>query len=750
MIAYNILIFTLLVGLCSTAKLKNIVGDGCTITDYSQVSSVVNSCTNIVLSSIFVPAGVTFRLDLKAGTTLTIDGIIKFGFANWVGPLMHIQGNGITVKGTIGSKIDGEGEKYWDGKGGGGTRKPVTLSINANNAFFENIHIRNCPERCTSLLGDHLDLNYWNIDVSDGDKDGLGRNTDGFDVGGNNIQIRNTVVKNQDDCIGVGRGTNMHFRNIVCHGRGLSIVSGMDMTTYENNLIRNITYTHCSIIGSTNGIDVRTVKHGGPGLIQDVTYSHITMTGMQLWVLGIHQDNTENDGNPGTNVPIRGLTMRDIKISATGNMARGVQVLCAPGYCSDWTWSDVTVVGNTFPCNMTVVPAGKTLALNLRQGTSLTFDGIVKFGFSNWDGPLVQVQGSGITVKGTQGSKIDAEGAKYWDGKGGSGPRKPVLFAMNVNGGNFENIHLLNCPERCAAVLGSDLHLNYWNIDVSAADKDDLGRNTDGFDIVGNNIEIKNSVVKNQDDCVVVNGGTNMHFRNIVCSGGHGLSLAVGMDSKSNIVRNITFTQCTVINSSGGVHVKTVKDGGPGVIEDITYSHITLEGITWYGIRVQQDYPYNDDNPVGNVPIKGLTLRDVKGTMNSAYSIPISVSCAAGACSDWSWSDISITEKTHLHKKKTTRTQATKIILAPRTLISAITAEQSSLYVLMNPIWTYGIQLSGTASNTNLKILERFQSNVLRTIPNAPRFVPNTSIRRDLHMTAVKEEVATNTQRSKD
>ncbi|KAG5863223.1 hypothetical protein JTB14_014807 [Gonioctena quinquepunctata] len=84
-----------------------------------------------------------------------------------------------------------------------------------------------------------------------------------------------------------------------------------------------------------------------------------------------------------------------------------------------------------------------------------------------------------------------------------------------------------------------------------------------------------------------------MHFRNIHCTGSHGLSLAVGIDKtnyENNVVRNITFTQCTVVNADGAIHVKTVKDGGPGLIQDITYSHITLEGIKQYGIRVHQDY----------------------------------------------------------------------------------------------------------------------------------------------------------------
>jgi len=60
--------------------------------------------------------------------------------------------------------------------------------------------------------------------------------------------------------------------------------------------------------------------------------------------------------------------------------------------------------------------------------------------------------------------------------------------------------------------------------------------------------------------------------------------------------------------------------------------------------------------------------------------------------------------------------------------------------VIVKPVWTYGIQLWGTASNSNLEILERFQSKVLRIITDAPRYVPNTMIKRDLQITTVKQE----------
>jgi len=41
------------------------------------------------------------------------------------------------------------------------------------------------------------------------------------------------------------------------------------------------------------------------------------------------------------------------------------------------------------------------------------------------------------------------------------------------------------------------------------------------------------------------------------------------------------------------------------------------------------------------------------------------------------------------------------------------------------PIWTYGVQLWGSASNSNIDILERFQSKALRIVTEAPRYVPN-------------------------
>jgi hypothetical protein len=59
---------------------------------------------------------------------------------------------------------------------------------------------------------------------------------------------------------------------------------------------------------------------------------------------------------------------------------------------------------------------------------------------------------------------------------------------------------------------------------------------------------------------------------------------------------------------------------------------------------------------------------------------------------------------------------------------------------ILKPVWTYGIQLWGTASNSNLEILEWFQTKVLRIITGAPWFVENAVIKRDLQISTVQQK----------
>ncbi|CAB0042470.1 unnamed protein product [Trichogramma brassicae] len=60
---------------------------------------------------------------------------------------------------------------------------------------------------------------------------------------------------------------------------------------------------------------------------------------------------------------------------------------------------------------------------------------------------------------------------------------------------------------------------------------------------------------------------------------------------------------------------------------------------------------------------------------------------------------------------------------------------------ILKPIWSYGIQLWGTASTLNIEILERFQSKTLRCLVQAPWYIRNEQICRELKIDSVKSEI---------
>ena len=70
------------------------------------------------------------------------------------------------------------------------------------------------------------------------------------------------------------------------------------------------------------------------------------------------------------------------------------------------------------------------------------------------------------------------------------------------------------------------------------------------------------------------------------------------------------------------------------------------------------------------------------------------------------------------------------------------TQNKITLYkTVIKPVWTYGIHLWETASNSNIEILQRFQSKTLRSLLIAPWYVANETIHRDLKIPTVKDEI---------
>jgi hypothetical protein len=57
------------------------------------------------------------------------------------------------------------------------------------------------------------------------------------------------------------------------------------------------------------------------------------------------------------------------------------------------------------------------------------------------------------------------------------------------------------------------------------------------------------------------------------------------------------------------------------------------------------------------------------------------------------------------------------------------------------PIWTYSIELWGTASKSNIEILQRYKNKVLRPIVNAPWCISSKVLHTDLKVPTIREEI---------
>ena len=211
------------------------------------------------------------------------------------------------------------------------------------------------------------------------------------------------------------------------------------------------------------------------------------------------------------------------------------------------------------------------------------------------------------------------------------------MTSSTING-----LNVLNTPVQAFSInQATGLTVSNVHIDNSLGDSKG-GHNTDAFDVGSSNgVTISGAVVKNQDDCLAINSGTDITFTGGQCSGGHGLSIGSVGGRSDNVVKKVRILNSKISNSDNGVRIKTVS-GATGSVSDITYDNIELENIAKYGIVIQQDYQNGSPTgkPTGGVPITGLTINNVRGSVKSGGT-NVYILCANAKT--WAWSKINVT-----------------------------------------------------------------------------------------------------------
>ncbi|CAE6353070.1 unnamed protein product [Rhizoctonia solani] len=318
-----------------------------TISSLDDVAAA-QKCATININSFTVPAGKSFDISAIDGATINMLGDVKFGVANWAGPLFSVTGSNLIFNGNN-HTFDGQGASYWDGQGGnGGVTKPHPMMKIKMSGSYSNVKVLNSPAHVYSISNPaKLVMSKLTIDNSAGDKansksDGkaAGHNTDGFDVSTNDLTIEDSTILNQDDCIAINKGSNIIFQRNTCSGgHGISIGS-----VSTGAAVTGIQVLNNKVLDSDQALRIKTKADATDASVTTVTYTGNTASGIRRFGVIVDQSYPSTLGTPGNNVIISGVNFGTNDIAVNSDAQR-VVVDCGAKCTGTWDWSGLKVTG---------------------------------------------------------------------------------------------------------------------------------------------------------------------------------------------------------------------------------------------------------------------------------------------------------------------------------------------------------------------------------------------------------------------
>jgi polygalacturonase len=195
----------------------------------------------------------------------------------------------------------------------------------------------------------------------------------------------------------------------------------------------------------------------------------------------------------------------------------------------------------------------------------------------SWTGPLVE----GFTLGG--GGRILGGGAAWWPfGKSLTRPR--TLWLPNASALVIANLTLVDSPAWNVGVRGEDVLISNMRIESGMGSCGGYGAapNTDGFNLGGHRLVVKDSFVHNGDDCIPVTTGndgstSNVHAVNIHCECGTNGGVIY---NQGGMISGVLFEQLTVRSTNQGAGIKLSepgRDASGGLVTNITWRDVAID-----------------------------------------------------------------------------------------------------------------------------------------------------------------------------
>ncbi|TFK84946.1 glycoside hydrolase family 28 protein [Polyporus arcularius HHB13444] len=247
--------------------------------------------------------------------------------------------------------------------------------------------------------------------------------------------------------------------------------------------------------------------------------------------------------------------------------------------------------------------------------------------------------GTNVTLRGSTDDDwgwVDGHGQAWWDAN--EQTNRPHGWAFSkITTGVIRDMKLWKPVAWNFATSGSKNIHAYNNKIVAASDTGSFPFNTDGFSAGGTDMLFENNHIQNGDDCLTVGSGAkNIHFRNSVCAGGHGVSIgSLGNGGSVADVQNVLIENVVMKDSLYGARFKSWT-GGNGLARNITWKNIAFTNVM-FPIYVTQNYwdqgtgPRPNSSSTNNTHIQDFLFENFVGTINDKPGF-VEGSCVSDPC----------------------------------------------------------------------------------------------------------------------
>jgi polygalacturonase len=230
--------------------------------------------------------------------------------------------------------IDSYGQSWWNANppnGSGTASRPHLMSFNVTNGSMQNLKSRKPIAWGVQVSGKNITISDTVVDAVSSTQ-AFPFNTDGFDVGGSDIRILNSVIFNGDDAIAVQAGAHdvlFQGGTIGYQSHGMSIGSlGQNQAKFAN--VSNIKFDDITVINAVYAARFKSWI-GGQGLAKNITWSNLRVYNVTFPIFVTQT--YFNQGSAQTQLE-NGTTVGRPN-NSTVNM-------------EDFTWANITGTINTF------------------------------------------------------------------------------------------------------------------------------------------------------------------------------------------------------------------------------------------------------------------------------------------------------------------------------------------------------------------------------------------------------------------